>query len=508
MERTPAETYDGADAGKIRKNGDVTFTVAPAENKYLASITVNGTPIWPAFTESTGTENKLTVQNNGDGTLTITVVNVVTRDIVLNVEALEFQTVQNTLTEVPDGLQRIYGTDVNALQTALRTAVTRVDSKVPTNQMALFDIKLQYRTGNGDWQDADPNHFPAGGITVTIPYSDLGSGVDSTYDFTVIHMFTTTMNGHNVGDTERITPITKTATGISFTVTSLSPFAIGWSKYVAPVGGGGGGGGAVLTETVVIKDSTNGKITAGNVYAEKGDTVTLTVTPDAGYALDELTVTDSNGTEIALTPVGTNKYTFTMPASAVSVKATFAAIDTACDGGVNCPVYHFSDVDTGKWYHEALDYVVVNGIMNGIGNDLFAPNGTLQRCMLMTMLARMDGVDTSGGSPWYEKGMQWAMVNGISDGTNPTSNISREQIAAMLYRYAQLKGYDTSERGSLAAFKDGSATSSWAVESMQWAVGSGLLKGSNGMLNPTGNATRAEVAQMLLNFNEWMQSTK
>ena len=301
------------------------------------------------------------------------------------------------------------------------------------------------------------------------------------------------------------------SSGSTYTVAgneSSIMIASAFTKTAPPSGGGGGGGGALLTETVVLKDSTSGKITVSDAYAEKGDTVTLTVTPDEGYALEELTVTDSNGTEIALTAAGTNKYTFTMPASTVSVKATFAAIDTVCDGGTDCPAYHFADVNTDAWYHEAVDYVIENGIMNGIGNDQFAPNSTLQRSMLMTMLARMDGVDTDGGATWYEKGMQWAVANGISDGTNPDSNITREQIAAMLYRYAQLKGYDTSERGSLDAFGDGAKTSSWAVESMQWAVGSGLLQGSNGMLNPTGNATRAEVAQMLLNFNEWMQSTK
>ena len=261
-----------------------------------------------------------------------------------------------------------------------------------------------------------------------------------------------------------------------------------------------GGSSAPTYPPVVIQPDEGGSVTVSPKSPEKGDTVTITPAPADGYEVTGVTVTDKNGDPVAVKDNGDGTYSFTQPAGKVTVEVQFA--EAVCDGGADCPAYHFADVNTDAWYHEAVDYVIENGIMNGIGNDQFAPNGTLQRCMLMTMLARMDGVDTSGGSSWYEKGMQWAMANGISDGTNPTGNITREQIAAMLYRYAQLKGYDTSACGSLSAFGDGAETSSWAVESMQWAVGSGLLQGSNGMLNPTGNATRAEVAQMLLNFCE------
>ena len=159
----------------------------------------------------------------------------------------------------------------------------------------------------------------------------------------------------------------------------------------------------------------------------------------------------------------------------------------------------FVDVDQDDWFYAAVEYVVEKGIMNGTGDGTtFSPDMYLTRAMMWTMLARLDGVDTTGGATWYAKGMEWAMANGISDGTNPDANITREQLITMLWRYA---GEPAVSGSHLASFPDGGKVSSWALDAMNWAVANGILKGTgSGTLDPQGVASRAQVAQIILNF--------
>ena len=159
----------------------------------------------------------------------------------------------------------------------------------------------------------------------------------------------------------------------------------------------------------------------------------------------------------------------------------------------------FTDVKPTDWYSEAVAYTVEAGLMNGTGGGKFSPQATTTRGMLMTVLARMDGVDTTGGADWYTKGMEWAKREGVSDGTNPELPITREQLAAMLYRYAGSPAV-----GSYTLnFKDADQVSDWALDAMRWAVKNGVVSGKgNQTLDPTGYATRAEVAQMLYNFSK------
>ena len=159
----------------------------------------------------------------------------------------------------------------------------------------------------------------------------------------------------------------------------------------------------------------------------------------------------------------------------------------------------FTDVKPTDWYSEAVAYTVEAGLMNGTGSGKFSPQATTTRGMLMTVLARMDGVDTTGGADWYTKGMEWAKREGVSDGTNPELPITREQLAAMLYRYAGSPAV-----GSYTLnFRDADKVSDWALDAMRWAVKNGVVSGKgNQTLDPTGCATRAEVAQMLYNFSK------
>ena len=161
----------------------------------------------------------------------------------------------------------------------------------------------------------------------------------------------------------------------------------------------------------------------------------------------------------------------------------------------------FDDVTASDWYFEAVRYAVENGLMNGTGDGKFSPKANTTRGMIVTMLARVEGISTSG-MPWYGAGQRWAMEHEISDGTNMPGAITREQLAAILYRYAKLKGYDVSKTAEISGYADTAQVSSYAADAMRWAVGSGLLKGSSNRLNPKATATRAETAMILMRFME------
>lgn len=160
----------------------------------------------------------------------------------------------------------------------------------------------------------------------------------------------------------------------------------------------------------------------------------------------------------------------------------------------------FDDVSDNAWYASAVRYAVENGLMNGTGTGKFSPAASTTRGMVMTILARMAGADTSG-TPWYAAGMNWAKANGVSDGTNTTASVTREQLVTMLFRYAAAHGVESvTLEENLSRFTDKASVSAWAVPAMNWAVGQGLIEGSNGLLRPQANASRAEVAAILMRF--------
>lgn len=245
---------------------------------------------------------------------------------------------------------------------------------------------------------------------------------------------------------------------------------------------------------VNVDRTTGGKVTVNPGRADKGDTVTITVKPNDGYVLDELTVTAKDGGSVKLTWKDDNKYTFTMPGSRVTVEATFVK-----EGGQTTTDLPFTDVAEGDWYYDAVQYVYENDLMNGTSATTFSPFVTTSRAMMLTILARYDGVDTSTGSTWYEGGAVWAIAEGVSDGTNLEANLTREQLVTMLWRYA---GSPVVE-GDLADYPDSASVSDWAVNAMIWAVENGVITGNGaGALNPQGTATRAEVATILMRFIE------
>ncbi len=163
----------------------------------------------------------------------------------------------------------------------------------------------------------------------------------------------------------------------------------------------------------------------------------------------------------------------------------------------------FADVSDSAWYADAIDFVTSRELFNGTSDTMFSPGVAMTRGMIVTVLARLDGEDTTDGATWYEAGRQWAMENGISDGSNMMNKLTREQLVTMLYRYAQYRGLDTATtEENLTSFADAAQVSGYAVSAMNWAVGAGVINGTDSGLAPKATATRAEVAQILMNFDQ------
>lgn len=166
----------------------------------------------------------------------------------------------------------------------------------------------------------------------------------------------------------------------------------------------------------------------------------------------------------------------------------------------------FTDVPADYWAHDAIQYVTDEGLFSGTSGSTFTPGGTMTRAMLWVVLARMDGVDTSAtnGGAWYQTGLDWAVEAGISDGTNANGSITRAQFAAMLYRYAQYAGANTAaDTSMLDKFTDAGSIPSYAVEPLAWAVENGIVSGTSATaVSPSGSATRAQVATMLMRYEQ------
>lgn len=161
-------------------------------------------------------------------------------------------------------------------------------------------------------------------------------------------------------------------------------------------------------------------------------------------------------------------------------------------------VFPFYDVSAGAWYYDAVKYAWEHELMNGVSATEFSPNTTLNRAMIWTMLARLDGVNTDGGASWYAKAQEWAVSEGVSDGTDPMGAVTREQLVTMLWRF---KGEPTVD--FLLTAKDADTVSSWAYEAMRWAVAEGIIEGDeNGLVTPTATATRAQAAAIFMRFIE------
>ena len=300
-----------------------------------------------------------------------------------------------------------------------------------------------------------------------------------------------TFDGWEIGDKTYTTLTEEALTKLNGTQTAAPVFT---AQQSGGTSGSGGGGGPVRTPTgaVTAAKSEHGEVSITPKNAAKGSTVMIKAVPKEGYALKTIAVTDQSGKPVAVTEKD-GRFTFVMPACNVTLTPIFE----------RQPAQNvsFDDVKPTEWYADAVRCVVEKGLMSGTGTDAFSPDGTTTRGMLMTILARYAGADTTGGANWYEKGMAWAQSAGISDGRAPEAGITREQLVTMLYRYVDVP----EAGGTLDAFADADTVSSYAVDAMRWAAANGIVNGSHGRLNPQGNATRAQVAAMLMRFCEKME---
>lgn len=284
--------------------------------------------------------------------------------------------------------------------------------------------------------------------------------------------------------------------------------------YTKPSSGGSSGGSSSGKTTYKVTTSAvnNGGVNASPSNAEKGATITITLSPDKGYKLDKLTVTDGSGKTVSTVKKSDTVYTFTMPASAVKVGVSYVkATETPSKT-------KFNDVSANDWFASAVDYVTGKGMMNGTADNTFSPKANTTRGMVVTVLYRLENqpstsaasfTDVASGA-YYANAVAWANANGIVSGYGsgkfgPNDKVTREQLAAILYRYAQYKKYDVSvgEDTNILSYNDAQSISSYAIPAIQWACGAGVVTGKSGSkLDPKGNATRAEVAAMLMRFCE------
>ena len=274
----------------------------------------------------------------------------------------------------------------------------------------------------------------------------------------------------------------------------------------------GGGDGVTRYPVQAAPGTSGGSVQFGTTHAAPGETVSFTTTPNPGYILNSLAVTDSTGRGVAVSGLGGGKWSFVMPASAVTISVAFTPAQPA--------FLPFRDVAQGEWFRDAVSYVYTARLMNGTSPDLFSPWETTTRGMIVTILYRYDGSPAAGKTSfpdvppgeYYAAPVSWAAASGVVKGYEtglfePQNPITREQMAAILYRYAQQKGLDVSGRADLSVYADAGQVSPYAKDAMAWAVHTQLITGVDSRtLQPGGSAVRAQVATILMRFCQYAQA--
>ncbi len=269
---------------------------------------------------------------------------------------------------------------------------------------------------------------------------------------------------------------------------------------------------------ITVVPSEEGTVTSSKDKAKKDEVITLTVEPKDPNRPPTVVVTDKKGNEVPVTEKKDGTYTFKMPASPVEVtlKAPAKPHYKDCPKDHTCPIWPFKDSNPKDWYHDGVHWAIDEGIMNGIAPDKFAPNDATTRAMIVTMLWRLEGKpagtpstfkDLEAGS-WYEEAVNWAEANGIVKGYNattfgPKDPVLREQLAAILYRYAEYKGTRGEDFAvDMSKYTDFSDVSDWAVDAVTWCVGAGIINGmTETTIVPQGTGTRAQMATMLMRYS-------
>lgn len=352
-------------------------------------------------------------------------------------------------------------------------------------------------------------------------YTTLQDAIDAVKDNETIEIvgssktLTATVSGNKTFTVNANSNTVNLTAASGYNMTSTPGDTTGITTYTVShqsSGGPGSSGGSISAPTtyaVNVNAATNGAVAADKKTASKGTTVTVTASPSKGYVVDAVKVVDKDGKDVAVTGKD-GKYVFTMPGSAVTVTGTFKAETPA---PVALP---FTDVKSGNWFYDAVKYAYEQGLMTGTSATTFAPNGTMNRAMIVTVLYRLEKSPAVTGASkftdvpagqWYSDAVAWAAANKIVNGYDettfgPMNAVTREQMAAILFRYEQVKGLENvTLEENLNRFPDQNKISAYAIPALQWAVGQKIINGNaDGTLDPTGTATRAQVAQIFTNL--------
>ena len=481
--RVPAATYAGAPTDKIRKNGDLTFTVKPDGTKHymtIGTLVINGYDcIANKVTDETKYNAKcdsVSAKKNDDGSYTVTITNVkdeVEKTIVAH------QVIVGGLTVPAAFAGKEELNSAEKIRTKLEASFT--GSK---DGMAFYDIALKYYNGT-QWVDVDGTNFPANGVDVVLPYP---TGTDKQDRFQIVHMLT--HSGHE-GEIERITASNETD-GLHFHVDSLSPFGVSWTKYVAPTPGGGGGGGGGAVSTYTLTFDTNGGSAIDKITKDSGTTIDLAAYKPtragytfAGWFSDE-----------ALTKAVTSVK--------LTANTTVYAKWTQNGGTAQNP---FVDVKEGAYYYDAVLWAVEQKITSGTSATTFSPDASCTRAQMVTFLWRAAGSPKveNGKNPfadvkadaYYYDAVLWAVEKGVTSGTSattfsPDATVTRGQTVTFLYRNA-----GSPEVSGTMPFTD-VETDAYYAKAVQWAVQQKITTGtSETTFSPMSDCTRGQIVTFL-----------
>ena len=452
---------DYGDANQIRKGGTLSFKLTPKK----PVMGLQGLP------------DNADVVYNSDGSYTVTVTNV-SSSIAVTATAYQVEAKGLNDYKVPQSLKDAKLNSITDIETKLKTTLTgRKDGIV------FYDIVLKASDGT------PVTTFPANGVYVTIPYPD---GTNKQDTFRIVHMLTVDMNGKKAGEVEEITPITKGENGISFHVTSLSPFAIGWTKYVAPTPGGGGGGGGGAVSTYTLTFDTNGGSAIDKITKDSGTTIDL-----AAYKPTRAGYTFAGWfSDKALTKAVTSVK--------LTANTTVYAKWTQSGGTAQNP---FVDVKEGAYYYDAVLWAVEQKITSGTSATTFSPDASCTRAQMVTFLWRAAGSPKveNGKNPftdvkadaYYYDAVLWAVEKGVTSGTSattfsPDATVTRGQTVTFLYRNA-----GSPEVSGTMPFTDVEADAYYA-KAVQWAVQQKITTGtSETTFSPMSDCTRGQIVTFL-----------